>query len=285
MKTLLTSPNSLNLSSCMTKFMYDKIVEAAPKKKPAFLEKGDLMHIMLAEYYREKMKKPEERLPHLEMIDKAIELGRKKVIKMDLEIEESEDVVISTFNQYCLFWQTDPYTPVAIEHPVTFVLFEREDTDEEEGLRVLLQMIVDIIFENQQGHLLWTDHKTRSRNKEATPVSNQFMAYAHVSGTKRSMRNNVGFQKTVPPERKFTRDFFPYPQKVLEWWVGWTVYRAQFIDACIKSDNWPPDFTKCDEYSGCWFQDVCMQSPDERERFLNENFIKRVRLQSIYDKR
>ena len=102
MKTLLVSPSSLDDSACMTKYLYSKIVRAALEKKAPSLEKGTLMHIMLAEYYREKMVDPDKRLNHLQMIDKAIGKGREKVIPMDLEIEESEDVVIKTFNEYCL---------------------------------------------------------------------------------------------------------------------------------------------------------------------------------------
>lgn len=285
MKILLTSPNSLNLSSCMTRYMYDKIVEAAPERRADYLDKGDMIHAMLAEYYRLKISPPETRPAHALMIEQAIELGRHKLISMDLEIEVSEDEIIPAFREYCLFWQNDPWVPVEIEVPVAHILYERPDTDEEEGLQIIFQMIVDIIFENQQGHKIWTDHKTRSRNKDAIPLANQFMAYALVSGTRRSMRNNIGFQKTLPPEKKFTRDFYHYSTGVLDWWKNWTVYRAQFIDACIKSDNYPPDFTKCDEYSGCAFVDVCMQSPENRERFLNDNFVKRRRLTSIYDKR
>lgn len=285
MKTLLTSPNSLNNSSCMTYYMYDKVVEAAPERKADYLDKGDLIHAMLAEYYRLKMLPVDQRPPHALMIEQAIELGRHKVISLDLEIEVSEDEVIPTFRDYCLYWQNDPELPVAVEQPVVLPLYERPDTDEEEGLTVLLQMIPDIIFENRQGAKTWTDHKTRSRNQEATPLANQFLAYAWASGTRRSMRNNIGFQKTLPAEKKFTRDFFPYPQGVIDWWVGWSVYRAQFIDACVKGDFFPPDFSVCGRYSGCTFQDVCMQSVENRERFLNENFVRRRRVRSIYDRR
>ena len=287
MRTLLTSPNSLNNSACMTYYLYDKLVEAAPERKADYLEKGDLMHAMLEPYYKLKMLPPEQRPPHAQMIDAAIDAGRRKVISMDLEIEVSEDEVIPTFQEYCVYWEgkPDPEIPVAVEQPVVLELYRREDTDEEEGLIVMIEMIPDIIFENRQGHITWTDHKTRSRNQEATPLANQFLAYAWASGTRRAMRNNIGFQKTLPAEKKFTRDFFPYPSGVIDWWVGWSVYRAQFVDACIKAENFPPDFTKCGNYGGCTFTDVCMQSPDNRERFLNENFIKRRRIRSIYDRR
>jgi hypothetical protein len=266
--------------------MYDKIVEAAPEKKPDYLDKGDMMHIMLAEYYRLKMLPPSDRPAHALMIEQAIEKGRFKAISLDVEIEASEDEVIPTFREYCLFWQNDPEYPIAIEQPVALPLFERPDTDEEEGVTIIIEMIVDIIFENRQGHQTWTDHKTRQRNRTAVPLSNQFIAYAWASGAGRSMRNNIGFQKTLASEKKFTRDFFVYPRPVIDWWVGWSSYRAQFIDACVKADNYPPDFTQCDKYDGCWFEDICMQSPNDRQRFLNENFIKRQRRHlSIYDRR
>lgn len=285
MRYLKTSPNSLNLSACMTKYMYDKLVEAAPEKKPDYLDKGDMMHIMLAEYYKLKMMPPDERLPHGPMIEQAIEKGRFKVISLDLEIEAAEDEVIPTFREYCLFWQNDPEFPISVEQPVVLPLLERPDTEEEEGLTILFEMIPDIVFENRQGYMTWTDHKTRQRNREAIPLSNQFVAMAWASGTGRSMRNNIGFQKTLPPEKKFTRDFFVYPRGVIDWWVEWSIYRAQFIDACTRSNNFPPDFTVCDKFDACWFLDVCMQSPQDRQRFLNENFIKRARHVSIYDRR
>lgn len=283
MKTLLISPNSLNLSSCMTRYMYDKLVEAAPVNKPKFLDKGDVMHLMLAEYYREKMKPAGERPSHHDMIEKAIEEGRRKVITLDIDVVESEDEVISTFRDYCLFWQQDNYIPIAVEQEIITTLYERPDSDEGEGLRVLMQLIVDIIFENSQGRKIWTDHKTRSRNFEPIPLSNQFMAYAFFSGTSLSMRNNIGFQKSLPPEKKFTRDLFPYPKEVLEHWRMWSVYRAEMIDRCIKEGEFPPDFTKCSEFSGCWFVDVCMQPPEERQRFLNENFLRRKRKANILE--
>lgn len=290
MRTLLTSPTSLNLSSCMTKYMYEKLVEAAPERRQDYLDKGDMMHVMLAEYYKLKMLPVEQRPPHVHMIEEAIEKGRARVVNLDLEIEVSEDEIIPSFREYCEYYQSDPWLPIAVEQEVVWVVHEQPDVLDdngeivEEGIRVLMQMIVDIIFENQQGHKLWTDHKTRSRNREPMPLSNQFLAYAVASGTRRSVRNNIGLQKTVAVDKKFTRDFFPYPQGVLDWWKEWTVFRTQFIDACIKSDNFPPDFTTCDKYSGCIYKDVCMQSPDNRQRFLNENFVKRRRIRSIFDK-
>jgi hypothetical protein len=265
--------------------MYEKIVGAGPEAKPSYLDEGDLMHLMLAEYYRQKMLPVADRPPHIEMIDNAIKLGRKRAITMDLSIEAAEDEVISTFQQYCLFYQDDKETPVAVEQPMVLTLYERPDTEDEEGLRVILQLIVDVIFENRQGQRTWTDHKTRRRNREATPLSNQFLAYAWASGDRRSMRNNIGFQKSLAPEKKFTRDFFPYPKSVINWWVEWTVYRAQYIDACVKSENFPPDFTVCDKYDGCFYQDVCMQNLVDRERFLNDNFIQRRKHRSIFDLR
>lgn len=290
MKYLKISPNSLNLSACMTEYMYDKVIEAAPERKSDFLEKGDMIHVMLAEYYRLKMLP--DRLPHAMMIEQAIEKGRHRIITMDIEIEVGEDEIIPTFRGYCEFWQNDNEMPVAVEEPVVMVMYEKPDVLDdngeivEEGITIIFEMVPDIIFENRQGLRTWTDHKTRSRNQEALPLNNQFLAYAWASGTRRSMRNNIGFQKTLPAEKKFTRDFFPYPQGVIDWWVGWSVYRAQFIDACIKADNYPPDFTQCSKYGrGCSFIEVCMQNPADRERFLNENFVRRRRLKSIYDRR
>src|SRR3990167_8398949 len=101
----------------MTYYMFEKLVEAAPERKADYLEKGDLIHTMLEFYYKEKMKPTEQRLPHARMIEMDIDLGREKVISMDMEIEVSEEDVIPTFRQYCEYWEgkPDPETPVAVE--------------------------------------------------------------------------------------------------------------------------------------------------------------------------
>lgn len=280
MKSYVISPSTLDQTSCMQKFMYEKIVEAAPVQKPSFLSGGDLIHIMLASFYREKMK---GELTYMQRVEKAIEAGRLYIVNSDLEVEEGEEVFIDAFRQYCEFNINDPYVPVAVEQVVVETLHEQPDTDEEEGYRVILQMIVDIIFENPQGHILWTDHKTRKRNEDAVPLSNQFPAYALISGHNRSLRNNIGLQKTVPPEKKFTRDMFFYPRGVLEWWRTSAVERTLWLNQCIKDSHYPPDFTKCRDYGKCWFIDVCMQSPENREAFINANFVRRKRRHSIYE--
>lgn len=280
MRNLLISPSTLDSSSCMTKYLYEKIVLAAPVNKPAYMDKGELLHFMIASYYKSKM---EGKLNEEQRIEKAIDDGRHKVISLDLEIEVAEDEVIHTFRDYCSFWKGDSYFPVAVEQEVVETLYEEPDEEGREGLRIILQMIVDVIFETPQGQRIWTDHKTRSRNRETIPLANQFMAYALISGNNRSMRNNIGFQKTVAPEKKFTRDPFFYSKEVLEWWRDWTIYRAQYIDSCIKANHFPPDFTVCNQYDGCWYKDVCMQSPSNRENFLRVNFVQRKRKASIYE--
>ncbi len=311
MRTLVVSPSSLNNSSCMTYYLYEKVLHFQRQHNPTYLDEGTLMHHLLADLYRSKMVTGEKRLHYSQMIEKAIDYGRHKAIGLDLDVTVSEDVVIETFRQYCSYYEHDPLiqTVIGVEKPMSFVLYQEDDISCEEhaivlpgkdtlvgwtkdceeckkteGFRVVLEMIVDLIFENPQGLQIWMDHKTRSRNSEPVPLDNQFMAYAHVSGTRRAFRNNVGYQKTLPAEKKFIRDPFFYTSGVLDWWVGWTVYRAQFIASCVKENHFPPDFTKCRIASAqCTFIDVCMQNPGiDRERFLKENFVNRPR-RTIYD--
>ncbi len=312
MRTLVVSPSSLNNSSCMTYYLYEKVLAFQREKNPTYIDSGTYMHWLLAEYYRSK-KQGVERLTESQIIEKAVDFGRRKSIGLDLDIEIGEDVVIQTFRDYCSFYERDPLIQLVlgVEQPVSFVLYRELDepciehrdpqthpddpivgnwiNDCEkckltEGFRVVVEAIIDLIFENPQGLQIWMDHKTRSRNYDPVPLDNQFLAYGYMSRTRRAFRNNIGFQKTLPAEKKFTRDPFFYTQGVMDWWASWTVYRAQFIDACVKDNHFPPDFTKCRiQSAACTFIEVCMQNPGiDREGFLKANFVNKPR-RSIYD--
>lgn len=266
-KVITVSANSLNLSACMRKYDYAKLrrrqtIETAPS-----LDKGDLVHHMLEAYYTGKIKQRELGLSHADLIDLAIQKGRKRATESDLNIPDAEQCV-QTVKQYCIFYKEDPWVPVAVESPFSYILYEDDE------IRIVFEGKIDLTCTNPiQGNMrLVIDHKTGSRNSVPSGLSNQFMGYCVVSGTKLAILNRIGFQKTLPPEKKFVRHIIPYPQRVLDEWRSWTIWRARLIAACIEEEHFYPDFTKCDEYSGCQFKDVCLAPPETRDDMLMRFF-------------
>lgn len=273
-RVITLSANSLNLSTCMRKFQYSKLQRYETPERAPSLDKGELVHLMAKNYYLAKMQRKELGLNHAEMIDLSIDKARQAVIEMDLSVEDAEEC-INTWRAYCIYYKDDPWEPLAVEAPFSVILYEGET------VRVVFEGRMDLVAQNplQNNMKLIVDHKTGSRNSTPTGLSNQFMGYCVVGGTTLAVMNRIGFQKTLPPAKKFVRHILSYPKSVLEEWVKVTVWRAIFVDACVQEGHFPPDFTKCDEYGGCQYREVCLTPPDARPDKLQRFF----RVAEAYD--
>lgn len=178
-KDLVVWSTRLNLSACMRKYYYSEVLNKIPLMRPDYLDKGTMVHMMAAEYYRLKMAKHKEDLPinHAEMVDRSIDIGRQKVIEMDLEIQEAE-LCVKTWREYTSYYQNDPLIPIAVEEPFSEAIYEDEE------VRVIFEGKLDILFENplQDNLRLITDHKTGNRNQDPSALNNQSMEIgrAHV---------------------------------------------------------------------------------------------------------
>jgi hypothetical protein len=266
-RVITLSANSLNLSACMRKFHYAKLQRMETPEKAPSIDKGSLVHEMAAKYYRAKIQKKELGLNNAEIIDLSVNHGRAKCIEMDISVEDAE-MCVNTWKQYCIHYKDDPWIPVHVEEPFSLILHEDDE------LRIVFEGRMDLVAKNplQNNMLLVVDHKTGSRNTTPSGLSNQFMGYCVVMGVKLAILNKIGFQKTLPPAKKFVRHVLSYPKDVLDEWVRWTIWRARFIDACVQDNTFPPDFTKCDEYSGCQYKDVCLAPPASRQDKLARFF-------------
>jgi hypothetical protein len=230
------------------------------------LDKGTVIHAAMESYYKDQM----NGIPWEQRTEKALKELQSSAIDTGL-ISEDVALCIKTAREYFTYYKDDPLIPIAVEAPFAYVLYEDDD------YKIIFEGKFDVVFQNPlQDIILVTDHKTGSRNSEPSGLSNQFMGYTVVGqtfGAKRmAMVNKIGFQKTLPPKEKFVRHFLPYTKEVLDDWVEWTVARAIYINNCNKLKQYPPDFTKCDEYSGCFFKDICLTAPKLRPEYLSRFF-------------
>ena len=267
--TFEISANSLNLSPCMRKYDYSKLRNLVPLHRGQGIEKGSVVHIMLADYYRGKM---EGKLPHMDLIERGVEAGRRAIVDTELDLKETEEVIVKSFREYCIRWQNDTWIPLAVESPFSLILYEDAE------IRIVLNGKMDLIVENPAQMVdgvpikLIVDHKTGSRNRVPIGLTNQFQAYCVAGNTTLAVVNRFGFQKTLPPEKKFVRHVLQFPRKVLEEWKYWAVYRAKMIRAYLLAEVFPPDFTQCDKYGCCEFLEVCQGEPEDRDRKLSIDF-------------
>jgi hypothetical protein len=91
------------------------------------------------------------------------------------------------------------------------------------------------------------------------------MGYCWALNMNQVIINRVGFQKTVSAQDRFQRIFLSYERELIKEWVQQAVYWGHILAGYIDKDYFPPNFTSCDKYAGCIFQQVCGTIPQVRD--------------------
>jgi hypothetical protein len=173
---------------------------------------------------------------------------------------------IRQFRENILYWQRDGWKILEVEQSFSKVLYERPDAPGKEVIRILYEGIIDLIVEHPSPAGIYVvDHKSASRKSTPAKTSNQFMGYCWSLGMNQIIINRVGFQKTLPASERFQRLFISYENELLKEWVQQAVYWAQVLASYMDNNYFPPNFTSCDKYAGCIFQQVCGTIPQVRD--------------------
>ena len=162
MRTIALDSQILNtVQACARKANLEFLQNWRPTQKAEALEKGDLMHRMLAHYYRSRMA---NRQDLSKVIDEAIEIARIASVDMDLNESTIEENTFQ-FKEYALHYQSDAWRPLEVERPFSKVLYRRDDevvwrvgdviategtpgatgTVVREGLQILYEGVIDLV--------------------------------------------------------------------------------------------------------------------------------------------
>jgi len=288
MRTIALDSQILNtVQACARKVNYEFLQNWRPTEKAEALEKGDLMHRMLAHYYRARM---ENRTDTANVIQESAEIALKASVDMELSQSTVEENIMQ-FKSYALFYSNDGWRPLEVERPFSKVLYRKDDeviwrvgdtiategtpgatgTVVREGLQILYEGVIDLIADTPHG-IFVVDHKTASRRSTPSKLSNQFMGYSWATGSYNFVVNRIGFQKTLKESERFQRPFLSYNSQILKEWAENAIYWTRALVGYIDTGFFPPNFTSCDKYSGCIFQKVCEAIPEVREFKLQTNF-------------
>ncbi len=127
MKTIIKSDsqilNSINL--CGQRYEYEHVLNRRPVDKAEALSKGDMLHRMLAHYYRAKMQGRYAGRENI-VVSEAIEIGNACASELHLETTESS-VVVQSFRGYVLKYQYDGWEIQFVEQPFTTILYDSDD--------------------------------------------------------------------------------------------------------------------------------------------------------------
>lgn len=176
--------------------------------------------------------------------------------------------VLDTIEQYHAFWRNDSWVPLEVEVVKSKVLYEDDD------LRILWKAKLDWVVDTDKG-IVAVDHKSMKQNRNVTKLNNQFMGQNLIMGTRTMFLNKVGFQKTLPAEKKFIRAGVSYDADALLEWQSQTLpFYARMLLAYTEMEYFPPNFTNCQsKFGDCSFLGGCESNREMRVQWLKENFI------------
>lgn len=280
-KVIVADSQILNtVMSCGRKTKLEFKLNLRPHKKAMALEKGDLIHRMLHPYYYGRIANPKPHhlmvgdnphpyakfigMPFKELVDTCCEIGRLASFDMDLEPEYRNEC-IKQFREYAFHFAGDGWISLEVEQPFSRTLYE------DEQLIILYEGIVDLMADGPLGRIV-VDHKSASRRENPSDLSNQFMGYCWALDSARLIVNRIGFQKTLSAGERFQRIVMNYPEGRINEWQYWAVYWLKVYAFYAENDVWPPNYTSCDKYSGCIFQQICTRIPEAREYTMQTKY-------------
>lgn len=176
--------------------------------------------------------------------------------------------VLQTLEEHYKFWRNDSWVPIEVEVVKSKVLFEDDD------MRVLWKAKLDLVVDTDKG-LSAVDHKTMKQNRSTTKLNNQFIGQNLIMDTRTMFINKVGFQKTLPPEKKFLREPKSYDaDTLLEWQTQTLPFYARMLLAYNEMGYWPMNHTNCQgKFGDCSYLKVCEAIRSDRERVLREEYM------------
>lgn len=232
--------------------------------KPEPFERGDLLHKTFAHYYKEV----QNGISRSFASSHALQFGREFAIKLQLDDIEINDILYQC-SEYFLYYADESWEPVAVEQPFSFILYEDDD------LKIVYGGVIDLVVAIQHMPILPVDHKSQKKRYDISDLSNQFMGYATALQVNNLVINKVGFQKTLPPNERFSRKTLSYTDERLhEWRVKTAVSWARQLIFHEETGIWPMNLTSCDKFAGCMYRNtVCRASPDVREYNIEKHYV------------
>jgi hypothetical protein len=260
---ILDSQVLTTLMACprLTDFRFNHSFQGI-KGKPKSLEMGSLVHTALEAYYKAIVNKHKR--------TDAIGFAMSAALGYEVRNTSDEDRkwALQTCEDYFEFWSNDHWVPLEVEVVKGELLYEDDE------IRILYKAKFDLIVDTNQG-IHAVDHKTMAQRRDTLNLNNQFTGQCILTGTRQMFVNKIGFQRTLKPHERFTRDSVSYSaDRIDEWRNTILPYYAKLMIQYEENQYWPPNFTHCEnKYGICQFKEVCESNRNMREEEIQNNFV------------
>lgn len=240
--------------SCEQKYYLRHIRNKHTLERAAPLDRGTLVHLA-EEIYWTGIKQGR---PFEDNVVAALSAVRRiGAMETGLDIDDIL-AVVDTMEENFDFWKKDDYGVqiVDVEQPFIYLFHEADDW------RLYLSGKIDLITsDNRYTDLPW-DHKSFDRTAPTGRLSNQFRNYANALKSDFLVINKIGFQKTLPPVKKYLRVMLSYDKPSMERWKVNMIASIEHYISCAADGYWPMNETSCNKFNKqCEYLDVC-DAPD-----------------------
>ncbi len=176
---------------------------------------------------------------------------------------------LESCEQYFEFWKGDFWVPLEVEVVKGKVLYE------DELIRILWKAKLDLVMDTNE-NIYSVDTKTAKQRRDLLSLNNQFIGQALIMGTRGVVINKFGFQTSLKPEEKFTRELMSYSvDRLIEWQSEILPYWVYKYIQYVEDEYFPPNFTHCEnKYGHCAFKEVCAANPSMRQEELQIHFMR-----------
>lgn len=240
------------------------------------LECGSLVHKILEVYFKGLMNGKFKSVSIDEAFDAGMEYirngedgtGLKSTPEDNDENRLGWKFVLETMRMYFDYYKREDWTVLGVEQTRGKVLYEDEE------MRILWKAKFDLIVDTN-ADAISIDHKTMKMTEDTLSMNNQFMGQCSLLNARSIVINKIGFQKTLPPEKRFIRATISYSKNRLDEWINDILpFYARMLIAYNEVGYYPPNFTHCkSRYGNCEFKGVCELDKNMRETYLKDNYV------------
>lgn len=260
-----------NLQACPYKFWLNHELDLVANDKSVPLEEGDLLHHMYEFFNTVKMRDPsivyDELRFHSALAD-AISHGERHCVEQNLTPSEADEVIYQ-FKAHVLHEQFNGERVLEVEKPFLITLYEDED------YRIHYAGKIDLIVDKPHFGVCVKDFKKKSRTSPPEPLSNQFTGYSYATKIKTVIVDEVGFQKSLEPQKRFKEFPVYYTDDQWEAWKVDTIWWGHMLIYHMEENRWPRNRTSCDKYNGCVYGKICNSSTEDgRASIMNGLYTK-----------
>lgn len=265
------------LMNCETYLNYRynmNLIPIAGKGNP--LDAGSLVHLILQEYNRSLIAGKNRS----DSIQIGMQAGHTFYTTESTNIPEENvkgdrgqlkeigyNYIVSTMEQYFDRWKNSHWTPIEAEQVVGHIIYEDDE------IRILYKAKIDLMVDTYQDGICPVDYKTMKQKRDALSLNNQFRGQAILTKARTVYIEKIGWQSSLKPEDKFTRQPMSFSAAILAEQIETIVYYAKTLIALKEGNYYPQRFTYCDKWGGCLFRYVCEADPGNRQRMIDQHFI------------